>query len=588
AAIGLRVANPGGQPLQGQVSSPLPFLRVTPTRFVCPPRGALDLQARLDVDKAPTGAHEEPAGLLIDSDAGQSQLAVRWSIERPLMEVSPTSLRWGAVAKGDRLETALQVRNSGSGRLVGKAQSTLPYLQATPELFSCDGGQSVELRVTLSTADLPLGLTSVADALQLRTNGGSRAVPLRVEMQGAVLGVETPWLYFGAVPPGDVADATVRVSNRGVLPLEGWLAPLVDWLQVAEPRFAVEPGQATDLRVAAVTDDFDRGMTISEAQAVRLESNGGQATLGAGITLLMPELAVDAQSIDLGLVARDQTAESILVVQNRGTGVLEWAVHTGETWLEMEPAQGVLGPGREETVILRAYPLGLPAEAEEAQGVVQVASNGGRVFVQVAVGIASPRLFLETLDLDLGLSMNYAPLSEQLNVFNRGTGRLEGQVEWEAGWLQVEPAHFVCETGMGVGLRLLAEPVGLPPDVPQEAVLRLHSNGGDEQVRLRLQVEARPLLEVTPLELTLRPDPQTGVLGGQVELRNLGYGLLDVQMIGGLPWLAAPRTSYQVRRGRVVRVPLQAAPDVAGPLEGWLTFSGGEQEVRVLVRLPAP
>jgi len=588
ATITVRISNPGGQTVKGQVRTSLPWLQATPKQFVCPTRGALEIQVRLNTAKAPTGTRTEPGALLIDCDAGQASLTARWNLQRPVLEVSPSAIQFGAVARGGVAEALLRVSNRGTGRLAGKVVPGSPVLSVSPDTFACDSGEVANVRVHLATEEMPLGRTGLKDALQVISNGGRKLLPMSVEIQGARLEVDQPWLHFGAALPGDTRGLTLRLTNEGVLQLEGQAIPLVGWLKAEPGEFQIPPGETLELSVLADTTVFDQGATLSDPQALRIESNGGEVDLGAGITLLVPELVVSQQSMDFGPVVREETDEQVLTIANQGTGVLEWEASTRETWIEVAQEKGTLGPGRDEEVVVRVYPLGLPAEARTARGTLQVVSNGGQVFVEVTMGVAAPHLFLGTVDLDLGTSENYAPLQEVLRIFNRGTGTLQGEASSEANWMTVEPGEFACETGMSTSLQIAVDPVGLPPDVQHEGVLALQSNGGDERVTVRLRVATHPILEVQPHEVWLEPDPDTGGFAGEMTIRNTGYGVMDVSIHSDSPWLSTPRSSYRVRRGRPVRVPLAATPDAPSPAQGILVVTADDAQVEIAVHLKGP
>ncbi|MGQ9458669.1 MAG: BACON domain-containing protein, partial [Anaerolineae bacterium] len=289
--------------------------------------------------------------------------------------------------------------------------------------------------------------------------------------------------------------------------------------------------------------------------------------------------------VDFGPVLRTETAERKVTVANRGTGVLEWQASTQETWLEVSPQGGTLGPGREEEVTVRAYPLGLPAEATGARGTVQIGSNGGQVFLEAAMSVAAPLLFLGATEVDLGTSANYAPLAETLRLFNRGTGTLRGQAVSQVPWLSVEPTEFACETGRNIPLRLSVDPIGLPPEVEHRGTLFLRTNGGEEEVSVRFRVQARPILRAEPGALDLRPDPETGDFSGEILLQNEGFGVLDVCLQCDSPWVQVPRPSYRVRRGRPVHVRLGLSPDAPPEGEARLTLlAEPEQKGEIALR----
>lgn len=585
ATATLRLANPGGQPVRGRVRTTLPWLQAEPSPFLCLPGQATEVRVRLDAAKASPGTRVQPGAILVDSDAGQASVAIRWTLERPQISVSPSALHFGPLPRGEVGELVLRVRNEGTGRLVGKVVCHVPGLEAWPATFACQGGEGAEVRVRLASEGLPLGRTDVPDALEVLSNGGRKVLHLRAEVQGALLQVDLPWLSFGVASPGDAPELALPVANRGALPLEGRAHPLVTWLLVEPEAFAIPPGGTLTLRVQAQTTEFDRGAILSEPQALRLETSGGHVTLGAGLTLLVPELHVSPAVVDFGPVLRTETAERKVTIANRGTGVLEWQASTQETWLEVSPQGGTLGPGREEEVTVRAYPLGLPAEALGARGTVQIGSNGGQVFLEAAMSVAAPLLFLGATEVDLGISTNYAPLAETLRLFNRGTGTLRGQAVPQAPWLSVEPTEFACETGKNIPLRLSVDPIGLPPEVEHRGSLFLRTNGGEEEVSVRFRVQARPILRAEPGALDLRPDPETGDFSGEVLLQNEGFGVLDVCLQCDSPWVRVPRSSYRVRRGRPVHVRLGLSPDAPPEGEARLTLSAEpEQKGEIALR----
>lgn len=85
--------------------------------------------------------------------------------------------------------------------------------------------------------------------------------------------------------------------------------------------------------------------------------------------------------------------------------------------------------------------LGTPAEVE----------------VPITLMVPKPHLELSPAILDLGAANRYESPVGVLTITNPGQSPLEGEVRWDANWINLQPVHFRCGPGGSVDLAIMAD-----------------------------------------------------------------------------------------------------------------------------------
>ncbi|HEV8266691.1 MAG TPA: choice-of-anchor D domain-containing protein, partial [Thermoanaerobaculia bacterium] len=177
----------------------------------------------------------------------------------PRIDVSPTSLDFGAVPVGQSADRSLAVRNVGSGPLVVRAiaatNAAYRVVSTTTPLTVPAGGQAtVTIRFTPKTS-------GSAPAVLVVSNSDPSRLALQVSLSGTgnpaavgALDVNPGALHFGSVSIGQTRSAALTVRNTG----NGTLnvgAPSID-----NGRFTISPAGSLSLPQGA-----SQAMTVSFA-----------------------------------------------------------------------------------------------------------------------------------------------------------------------------------------------------------------------------------------------------------------------------------------------------------------------------------
>lgn len=574
----LTVTNQGGGRLSGTVVSRVPWLRVRNPQFHCLARASAQIPVELLGSLVPPGITAQDGALAVDSDSGQARVNVAWTWAEPRLELDVSSLDFGAVERGTSLEWTLHIANRGTAVLEGKVTSRVDWLAVQPQTFRCLPGESRALNVFGDTTRLPGGHTYEESALMVDTNAGWEVLSASVEVLATELVIEPMSLDFGTLLAGDQVELTLTVGNRGSLPWQGQLRAGIPWLSVDPDTLFCPPGHFIPVSVILDTSRLAEGGEWWEEKALLIQSDEEERAVAAHVAVLLPRLSVEPRSLNFGLIGREDVATLNLTIANAGTGELDWEVENRGAWLEITPTRGVCHPGQESTVTVKAYALAVGGETDRAW--LTVRSNGGQAEVFATVSVSSPVLRVDALELDLGTSRNYAPVAQWLGISNRGVGLLHGTITAQVPWLAVDPPVFECPTGASLQVRVQATPEGLRPGANHVAgALLVESNGGNEEIGVHLDVALLPELIVRPESLTFKSDGPSEL---ELTLENKGYGAERVWVVPEAPWLKVDRGECTVKRGRVIRLKVQASGAEPGA-ESAIEFKAGEWTWRLPV-----
>jgi hypothetical protein len=585
----LTLSNQGGGLLSGQVISRLPWLRIRHPHFRCPAGATAHIAIELIGAQVPQEASDTlqiRRALVVDSDSGQATIGIAWTWARPGLALDVTALDFGATRRGTQIERALTLSNPGTADLVGQASSKVDWLRVQPAKFQCPPGETQTIQVVCDTSHLPGGDTHVNEAVRIDANAGQQALSVAVEVLAAELVVEPARLDLGTVHDGDDAEMTVTVGNRGSLPWEGAVHSNVPWLVVEPEALLCEPGHFVPLTAVLDTAAFEAGGEWTVEDALQIVGQGEERTVAAHVALARPQLSVARRSLDFGIIGREAVTTLPLELANSGTGELEWRIEWPkkgqDAWLEVTPASGTCRAGEQAVIQVKAYALAVGGDAGHSW--LTVHSNAGRADLPASVALSVPTLVVEPLTLDLGASENYAPVSQTLRVTNQGVGRLQGTVTARAPWLSCRPEMFECNSGASTQIEVQALPEGLREgDHDVTEALRIESNGGSEEVGIRLTVALVPRLHLPSHSLRFsRQEPATQ----QVQMENQGYGDLRLQVVPGADWIKVNRREWTIKGGRKAHLKVTVVLDDAPPDEsGMVEIRTPEKVIRLAIRV---
>lgn len=577
----LTVRNAGGGRLLARLSASQPWLHLAQTELALTGGQTADVAVTLDAEHAPAGGDYQRA-LKLDSDHGQAWAAVSFSRGRAEMVVETERLDFGTITSAEPVEMRLPVGNRGTAALTLKAESGHEAVRVSPERVAIPPQHRGILRVRLEPAALPPGRLVHERAIRLSSNAGSVAVPVQALVQRAQLAVSERLLDFGTLDADEAAgrELPLVVSNRGNVPLTFTIETAVPWLSVWPAEGRLEGGGSTivSLRLTAAAAAAP-GPQVAEPALV-IHSDPGPLPVTVRFILVKPMVAVEPLSLDFGMISAGGVSERTVEVSNEGSGVLQWQAETDSTWIELSPDGGECAAGHSQTVAVRAYALGLPAEARQGRGAIRFIGPHNDVTIPATVAVSRPQLVVEPV-LELGRSIDYGPVSARLILFNRGVGELSGEVSASLPWLSVSPARFEIASGGSAALTVTATP---PEDahtaeIEAPGAIAVVSNGGAAGIDVRLELVTRPRIEVTPDRLVLKAGAE-----GTIMVRNAGLGTYNGEVAATAPWLKVRPNQLTIRQGQRARVSVTADPgDHDEPLSADVVVGKGAERSQVEV-----
>ncbi|MHB9031546.1 MAG: Ig-like domain-containing protein [Anaerolineae bacterium] len=573
----LVIENGGDNVLNGRVSATVPWLNVNKPGFLCQANAAVSVIIGFTPEKIPNGRQEDAGALVIDSDGGQAHITVRAWRQRAEYDLAANTLDMGSTVNGILLERVFKLGNKGDGVLEGSARSLAPYLAVQPRQFTIEPKSTCEFTVTVDCRGMNAGRLETSEALRLQSNAGTRTLGLRLEILAPRLKLADDAVDFGQVSPGSLVTRLLAVSNEGSALLIARVTTSLEWLQVSPMQFELQPGASQALTISAATSQFVRGGSFSLSDGLRIVDDSGAVTnVAVKINIIQPALSLDLEQLDFGYLAPGQSVSRQLTLSNSGNGKLAWQAVSSAIWVEITPAKGICPAGETQVITLTAYSLAFDQDASTVTGSLVINSDGGRAKVELRAGTARPVLATDTTLLELS-SVNDAPGSGSLRVFNYGLGDLSGSISSAQTWLVPDRVSFVCPTGRSIEVGVHTDPAELPPAaVHASGILQIDSNGGTADIDVELSVTLRPELKppVDKLEFKLGED---GTYTAKFTLHNIGKAIAHTEITASGA-LQLNRSVLEIKPGK--SVPVQVTwlnSEPPGKDEALLTITCSDQ-----------
>ena len=198
-------------------------------------------------------------------------------------------------------------------------------------------------------------------------------------------------------------------------------------------------------------------------------------------TMMMPALAVDQNTVDLGTVERGEKRTFTVQLMNAGRGYLHGEIKNSAPWVKVAPRSFGLREGQQSplTITLDSESLG---EGPIAQTILEATSNGGLAVVAIKLDVTwQPRLaILPPGKLDFGTvpEGQQQPATTVFTVRNAGGGTLAGQLAAGVPWIQLDQSSFSLSSGGELVVTATADPNWLGMLTAQEGTIRVSSSGG--------------------------------------------------------------------------------------------------------------
>lgn len=258
----------------------------------------------------------------------------------PALHLSPDRLEVAPLGTEETgLPLTLSIANRDHGYLFGQVVSQVTWLTVVPERFGCAAGEQCTISLVPNAHGLSAGRIETSAAVSVRSIGGDKRLPGRIDILPAVLQTDTPSIEFGVVGQGALSNAAFTITNRGQGWLLGELRSLYPWLTLQPAQFQLASRESLTITATADPQTLPTGVATFDKAAV-IDSNGGQQTLAANLRVRPPRLRLEPNAINLGtldLAATRSPCTAEVKITNSGLGVLMGVLTSDADWLTVEP-----------------------------------------------------------------------------------------------------------------------------------------------------------------------------------------------------------------------------------------------------------
>lgn len=366
---------------------------------------------------------------------------------RPVLALSPTTVNFGRLYRGESKSQELKISNSGRGYLYGEIILDSPHwLSARPTRFGCLPGVEHSVRVEVKTNSLSGTAqgTQHTGRLVVRSNQGTRTVAVQVTvMDPPILNLTPQRLKLGTVQYGKTAKRRLTISNQGggvlkaTLHTEAWL-PFTDASgqrlgDGSSISLALQRGQAATVNLTLDSSQVaTRGHHRGTIQVEAPEARNPVASIPVTVTVEPPFL-LDLADPNSAIGSKDEL----------------WRWCDGH-WRR---ALRYLADGRLEACLQFIGEASLAGEARRRRGMADQAA--GLETLLRACGAPPPQEW-ETNELEIEGQLGYGlfpklfrkPDVLTFKVLNKSDrGYLHGRIEPIASWLAIPDPHFGCRPG---------------------------------------------------------------------------------------------------------------------------------------------
>jgi hypothetical protein len=332
-----------------------------------------------------------------------------------------------------------------------------------------------------------------------------------------------------------------------------WLTTEAEKLRQTGPELAAHQVEQAAQR-AVQAQEFMLGRSAQggrTAAAQEIARNAAYATWlkNMGAMGIQPSLQVRPLGFNFGVVGATVKAKSTIQVQNRGQGYLAGRVESHMPWLTIpNPAFGCRA-GETAQVQVEVRGRNLQTGESYSPQAIHVLSNGGETWLEARAASSPPILSVRPQTLNFGPITRGASRITQLNVSNRGGGRLSGQVLSQAPYLRVRYPDFSCPAGASaqIDVELLSD------RLPRGAVrirraLAVDSDSGQARIDVAWKW-ARPALELDTTGLDMGSVQRGERIQRTLTLSNSGTAALTGITQSQVDWLTVQPTKLDCAPG---------------------------------------
>ncbi len=496
------------------------------------------------------------------------------SVAPPALQVSTTSLTFGAKAAGTASSLPLTLLNTGGGTVNWQASSDQSWLSVSPQSGSFSGRASIQVNVNRGS----LAPQSYSAHLVLQQQG-SDAQPLNVLVTmgvspaPAALTLTQTTLAFAASTTQDPDAQSLVIQNSGGQPLN-WTSSVTTgdgsaWLLLSPAQGHLDPATSETLSVSVSVAALQ--LAPGSYQGTISFAGGANAQVNVSLTVQAPgNLVLSPPALNMSMLTSQPQTSQTVTLQNSGGQSLDWSTSAttsnGGKWLSVSPASGTLLPAGQVTLTVKVLS---PLSPGAYQGTLSFINSTNQSQVRqltVSCTVTAPPIQMQTGALHFIASKGVNPVSQSLSMTNTSNAALNWMVALNPGapaFLTVAPLNGKIAPGQQISLVVNADIVNAPIGTLSNSISIVSSDTNvllaDQKVSVDVQVVTQPLqATVAPDNLSFTQSASTQPGTQTLTISNTGttdvHWSLAQPPTQAQPWLTLSMTNGTLAAGATVQV----------------------------------
>lgn len=285
----------------------------------------------------------------------------------PQLSVSSTEIDFGTEGS----EKTVEIKNTGTGILSWTVSEDLEWLTVSQQAGEVSTGTDTTT-LTVNRASLAPG--NYNGIITLTTNNGSEKIFVTMIVEENPVSLITPInLEFGI----STTQLTFSIENVGTGTLNWTISESIDWLTLDKisGNSTTNPDQVT----ATVARS---GLSPRKYSGViKVSSNGGNKDIQVTMEIQEnPELTIKPVVLSFD----SSTKQDIFIIENSGTGNLDWTISANKSWIQLNFTSGTTTIEPREVIATIDW-NGLSGGSYT--GVISINSNGGNQQINVTMEV---------------------------------------------------------------------------------------------------------------------------------------------------------------------------------------------------------
>ncbi len=196
-----------------------------------------------------------------------------------------------------------------------------------------------------------------------------------------------------------------------------------------------------------------------------------------------PHLVISSSEINFGEVSKDLSESKTITISNSGTGTLEGALFTEDSWISIEPQ---IFNSNSVDIEIKVSTTGLEVN-KTYDGLIRIESNGGNAKIVIVMKVVPccPSLSIEPMKIDFGKLNKGTVIQNLIKIRNAKRGLLKGTITPKADWINVDPESWV---GNEIDVKVTVDTHDLDYDRSYTSEIYINSNGGDFGIPVKVYI----------------------------------------------------------------------------------------------------